>query len=69
MPKYLVKLSHSGGQTRLTIPRQLVDDIDWYDVKYVTVESYMGLALRIRRFDIDTKSKDSREGNLPGEDR
>ena len=55
MPKYLSKISKFGGQYRLTIPKQMIEEIKWQDVEYVTIESQMGLALRVRRF-IDAES-------------
>lgn len=55
MPKYLTKLSKFGGQFRLTIPKGLVEEAGWQDVEFVTMETYMGLYIRVRRF-IDGES-------------
>ena len=55
MPKYLTKISKFGGQYRLTIPKGMIEEINWQDVEYVILESYMGLAIRVRRF-IDAES-------------
>jgi len=55
MPKYFTKLSKSGGQNRLTIPKALIEELSWQDVEFVIMDNIGGGTLRIRRF-IDGES-------------
>ena len=68
MAKWVAKLSWSLGQCRLTIPKGLIKDRDWPDVKFVILEPQGGEEIRIRRF-IDGESlKNEDSGNKPGAD-
>lgn len=68
MPKHLVKLSKFGGQYRLTIPRAMIEEIEWQDVEYVTLESIMGKGIRIWRFLDGQSLKGEITGDRSGSD-
>ena len=55
MTKYVVKLSKFGGQFRLTLPRLLVEVLDWEDVEFVILEDHSTGVVMVRRF-IDGQS-------------
>jgi len=55
MPKYFTKLSKSGGQFRLTIPKALIEVLDWEGVEFVILEDHSPGVVLIRRF-IDGES-------------
>lgn len=55
MPKYLTKISKFGGQYRITIPKALVEELNWHDVDFVIMEHICYEFIRIRRF-IDGES-------------
>lgn len=69
MPKHLTKISKFGGQYRLTIPKGLIQEMDWQDVEFVLMDKVGHGALRIRRF-IDGQSlKSKAAGHKAGCDR
>lgn len=69
MPKFLAKLSKFGGQYRLTIPRQLIKEMAWEKVEYMTLGPQIDDAVIIRRF-IDSESlKTKDERDRTGSDR
>lgn len=53
--KHLVKLSKFGGQFRISLPKQLVEDLSWKDVDFVILEDFKAGFLWVRRF-IDGES-------------
>lgn len=55
MAKYLTKLSKFGGQFRVTIPKGLIEEIEWQDVEFVILERMGYDEIRVRRF-IDAES-------------
>jgi hypothetical protein len=66
MPKWICKVTESGGQRRLTLPKGLLKDREWLDVKVVILEPQGGEEIRIRRF-IDAESlKNEGSRNKPG---
>ena len=65
MAKWVAKLSWSGGQCRLTIPKGLVDDCGWRGTRVVVLERTAGPEITVRRF-IDGESlKDEGKGDSP----
>jgi|GEM_PF-2735827 len=61
MPKYLTKISKFGGQYRVTIPKGLIEEMEWHDVEFVMLEAGDFDQIWVGRF-IDGES-------LKGEDR
>lgn len=55
MPIYLTKLSKFGGQYRVTIPKGLIQEVEWEDVEYVILEGDLDRTMKIRRF-VDAES-------------
>jgi len=55
MAKWVAKLSWSGGQCRVTIPKGLVKALKWEDAAIVTMVDEGGGLLGVRRF-IDGES-------------
>lgn len=64
MPEWIMKLSHSGGQARLTIPKDLVDEMGWSDVRVVVLKKTSPNYMCVRRFEGD--EKEAREDRRPG---
>ena len=50
MPKHLTKVSKFGGQYRLTIPKALINEMEWQDVEFVIMEDEGGGLMSVRRF-------------------
>ncbi len=59
MPEWIMKLSHSGGQARITVPKDLVSEMGWEDVKIVVLQKISPKYLGVRRFEVG-KEKDAR---------
>lgn len=55
MPKWLCKVTRSGNQRRVTIPKGLITWRAWHDVKYVMFEDDGENPVTIREF-IDAES-------------
>ena len=55
MPKWICKVSGSGGQRRITLPKGLIDFRAWFDLKYVILEDDGEGLVTIREF-IDGQS-------------
>ena len=63
MPKWICKVTRSGAQHRLTLPRGLLKDMRWDDVRVVTLQTKGETGILIRRF-IDGESlKDEGKGD------
>jgi len=68
MPKHLTKISKFGGQYRLTIPKLLINEMDWKGVDYVILEGLGKKSIMIRRF-IDGESlRSDRKADPDGQD-
>lgn len=48
--KHVVKVSHGGGQVRVTIPKIAVRGLGWDDAVYVIIEENKDNTLTVRRF-------------------
>jgi len=69
MPKWICKVSGSGRQVRITIPRGLLDFRAWFDLRYVILEDDGENPVTIREF-IDGESlKNEGSGNKAGSHR
>ena len=63
MAKWVCKVTKSGGQHRLTIPKGLIKESGWVDIRFVTIE-WIGSAAFIMRRLIDGESlKDEGKGD------
>ena len=68
MATWLCRVSGQPGQFRLTVPKGLVAEMDWYDVKCVLMKKAPDGVIKIRRF-IDGESlKDEGSGDIAGQD-
>ena len=68
MPKHLVKLSRFGDQYRLTIPKMLIQQMEWEDVEFVILYPLESGSIEIGRF-IDGESLGAkRKEDRPGSD-
>ena len=68
MAKHLTKISKFGGQYRVTIPKLLIEELEWKGVEYVILQPDMHRTIRIRRF-IDGESlRTKRKKDRPGSD-
>ena len=69
MPRHITKVSKSGGQYRLTLPKGIIEECKWQGVGYIILERMGFDEIRLRRFvDRDSlKTKD--ETDQPGSDR
>lgn len=68
MAKHLAKLSKFGGQFRLTLPKLLIDEIEWHDVEYVILYKLETSEIRIRRFVDGESLRTERKEDRPGSD-
>lgn len=68
MPKWIIKVSHHAGQCRVTIPKALVKECLWEDVKHVILTRSGYEVIKIRRFVDGESLKDSIETDPAGED-
>jgi len=50
MAKHLVTVCPGGGQMRVTIPKSLLRELDWKDVRHVLLEGNQDGTLTVRRF-------------------
>jgi len=50
MAKYVVKVERGPTNTRINIPRELLRQKGWLDVRYVLIEDHHDDILLIRRF-------------------
>lgn len=55
MPKYVATMNHYLDQHRINLPRQLVKDLAWEDVQFITLDRTADNTIVIRRF-IDGQS-------------
>ncbi len=68
MPKHFCKVSHYMGQFRITIPKHLVESMQWGDVAYVIVKEFHADTLLIRRFVDGESLKGDAPKDRPGPD-
>ncbi len=65
MAKWICKVTTSGGQHRLTIPKGLIKESGWAGTQFVTIEWIGSSAFIMRRF-IDGESlKNEGKGDKP----
>lgn len=64
-----MKLSHSGGQARLTIPKDLVDEMGWSDVRVVVLKKTSPKYMCVRRFESAKEEAASGQRNRVGGNR
>ena len=55
MAKHLIKANWNSGQLRVTIPKSLVESLDWGDVEYFILKKISWGSLEVMRF-IDGQS-------------
>lgn len=55
MPKHIVRVSWSKGQSRINIPKAIIEELDWHGVKYLILKAEPPNYLSVRRF-IDGES-------------
>lgn len=68
MPKWIMKLSHHGGQARLTIPKDLVIEMKWLDVQVVQLERLSSVYIGVRGFGVAEERKDDDQRDRSGKD-
>lgn len=63
MPKWIMKLTHSRGQARLTIPKDLIDEMKWEKLQVVQIEKLSPEYIGVRGFDgsEEIKARDQRD--------
>lgn len=57
MPEWIMKLSVSGGQARVTIPKDVIDDMGWQGVKVVVLKKISPKYLGVRRYDLGKEAE------------
>ena len=68
MAKHVVTVCPGGGQMRVTIPKLLLRELDWTDVRHVLLESNQDGTLTVRRFVDGESLKTSRKTGKDGPD-
>ena len=69
MPKWICKVSRSGYQRRVTLPKGLIVWRGWHDVKYVMFEDDGENPVTVREFIHAESLKDEGSRNKGGSDR
>ena len=59
MAKHLTKVCCGGGQMRVTIPKLLLRELNWKDVRHVLLEGNQDGTLTVRRF-VDGESLENK---------
>ena len=69
MTIWICKLNKSGGQTRITIPKGLVEKQGFFGEGHVYLDDKRNGEIIIRRLDINDKKTVDRKAGPDGEDR
>jgi len=59
LAKHMVKVCPGGGQFRVTIPKLLLRELNWKDVRHVLLENNQDGTLTVRRF-VDGESLENK---------
>ena len=59
MAKHMVRVCPGGGQVRVTIPKLLLLELKWKDVRHVLLEGNQDGTLTVRRF-VDGESLENK---------
>lgn len=65
MPKWICKVGWSKGQCRVTIPKGLIEEMDWKDVEVLVMRPVSAKFVSVRRFENGESLKGPDEGNRP----
>jgi len=57
MTRIVVKVDSGKSSFRIVIPRKLIQDMAWENVKYILIEKHLPYGLKIRSLLYDEKSK------------
>ena len=68
MPKWICKVTKSGGQRRITIPRGLIEFRAWFDARYVMLEDDGENPVTIKEFIHGESLKNDSKRNQTGSD-
>jgi len=57
MAKTIVKVEIGKGSFRIVLPKKLIQEMHWENVKYVVIEEYRPHGLKIRSLLYDTEEE------------